>query len=101
MDYENGCRHKAHTEMEFRLYQDGMFRRKVLWRSSSVYRFLGFFLIVGIDNDVARFIESALHSPCSTSFLAPPCLVFEILGINGLLSRMGGDFLSLNSSHFC
>jgi Serine incorporator (Serinc) len=47
------------------------------------------FLILGIDCDVARFIESALHLPYSTSFLALPCLVFEILGINELLSRMG------------
>jgi hypothetical protein len=74
----------------------------VLWRSSSAYRFCRtLFLIVGIDNDIARFIESALHSPYSTSFLAPPCLIFEILGINELLSRMGEHCLSSNSSHFC
>ena len=59
------------------------------------------FLIIGFDNDIPRFIESALHSPYSTSFLAPPCLAFEILGINGLPSRMGEDCLSSNSSHFC
>lgn len=68
-----------------------MFGRKVLWRSSSMYTFQDFF---SIDNDIARFIESALHSPYSISFLAPPCLVFEILGINGLLSRMGEEYLS-------
>ena len=56
--------------------------------------------IAGID-DAARFIESALHSPYFTSFLAPPCLVFGILGINELLSRMGEDCLSSNPLHFC
>ena len=60
-----------------------------------------FRIFFSIDNDIARFIESALHSPYSISFLAPPCLVFEILGINGLLSRMGEEYLSSNSPHFC
>ena len=62
--------------------------------------FKGSFLIIGVDNSIARFIESALRSPYSTSSLALPCLVFEILGISGLLSRMGEDCLSSNSSHF-
>ena len=71
-----------------------MFGRKVLWRASRVFHLHVFFLsLLEFDIHIARFIESALHFPYSTSFLALPWLVLKILGIIELLSRMGEDCL--------